>query len=231
MTPSVGTVEGRNELDAVRNLTAEWHLRHQASGIAMRRLVSEIFSGKTPPRSAYCDPSDSPNVYRAVKVGTLTGSGLNWSVGDRSFARFKRLSPDRVLKLGDIVLTAAAHHPRYIGAKVDVVDCLPAGWEDRCVPSGELLVIRAREDGIDPRALLMWLRTEAGRSTIQACVTGQTAHLHADYVLDVVIPDAVVRANVGEAIELLSASLRKRREFEMLAEGAVHCFGAAISTI
>ena len=37
---------------------------------------------------------------------------------------------DRLLQIGDIVLTAAAHHPRYnIGAKVDLIATLfrPAG--------------------------------------------------------------------------------------------------------
>jgi type I restriction enzyme M protein len=223
-----GKAEARTDAEVVRNLTAEWHLRHEATGVAMGELVAEIFTGKTPPRSAYCARSDEAGVYRTVKVGTLTGSGLDWSEGERTYAKFGKLPPRLILRRGDLVLTAAAHHPRYIGAKVDVVDVLPSGWEERCVPSGELMVIRPREDGIESRVLLMWLRTEAGRAAIQACVTGQTAHLHSEYVLDVVVPEEVVGVEAKHAIDLLNASLKMRRESERLAAEAVQSFRSAV---
>jgi hypothetical protein len=224
--PLEGRADERLDPDVARNLTAEWHLRAVADGVRLGELVDTVFTGRTAPRSAYC-VNDGPDVYRAVKVGNLTGAGISWVTGERSFARFKRVAETQTLRVGDVVLTAAAHHPRYIGAKVDIVDELPSDLEDRCLPSGELLVIRPRAGGIDPRALVMWLRTDQGRSAIQACITGQTAHLHAEYVVDVVIPHSVINADTSDAMQLLSRALAQRREAERLATEAVRAFHGA----
>jgi len=223
-----GRAEQRVDPDVERNLTAEWHLRAEVDGVRLGELVETVFTGRTAPRSAYC-VNEGPDVYRAVKVGNLTGAGISWATGDRSFARFKRVAANHTLRVDDVVLTAAAHHPRYIGAKVDIVDEFPPEFVDRCVPSGELLVIRAREDGIDPRVLLMWLRTDEGRAAIQACITGQTAHLHPEYVVDVIVPHSVVNADASEAVQLVSRALEQRRESERLAESAAGAFTRAIA--
>ena len=227
--PIPGQADVRPGADVLRNLTAEWHLRHQAEGLRLGDVVESVFTGRTPPRSSYCSPDAGQDVYRAIKVGNLTGSGINWGVGDRGHARFPRLSDEQALRVGDIVLTAAAHHPRYIGAKVDIVDKMPAGFEERCVPSGEVMVIRPRAGGVDPRVLLMWLRTDEGRTAIQACITGQTAHLHPDYVVDVVIPDDVLSANVSEAAEIVTKALETRREAERLAAQARELFADVVA--
>jgi hypothetical protein len=211
-----------------RNLTAEWQLRSMANGIPLRELATKIFTGRTPGRGQYCD-KDEPGVFRVTKVANLTGRGIDWSEGERSFAEFKRPPVGSLLELGDIALTAAAHHPRYIGAKVDLVDVLPAGWEERCIASGEVLIIRVDPAKIDPTALLLWLRSTTGRSAIQACVTGQTAHLHADYVGDVHIPEAVIASDLTTATGLVAESLTARRAAESLLEAAEDAFASTIA--
>lgn len=224
---SSGVVEPRTDPDIVRNLTVEWNLRRQVAGARLGDLTEVIFTGKTPPRRDYCapDPSD-PSVVRVLKVGNLTSAGIDWSVGQRSFARFSRPQLDRLLEVGDVVLTAAAHHPRYIGAKVDIVDQL-LDDAPQCVSSGEVMVIRCKPN-FDPRTLVLWLRTEEGREAIQACITGQTAHLHPEYVADVVVPADVLGADTSAANDLLTESLRRRRAFETARDDASAAFAAAI---
>jgi hypothetical protein len=155
-----------------------------------------------------------------LKVGDLTGNGIDWSPGERSHAAFPRPVTTKLLELGDIALTAAAHHPRYIGAKVDVVDVIPNQYGDRVMPCAEVLVIRPDRAKINPAALLLWLRSDEGRAALQACVTGQTAHLYPDEVAQIEIPQTVLEGDHSRAINLLRESLRLRRESEAAASAA-----------
>lgn len=211
-----------------RNLTAEWHLRAVGDGMALSKLSESIFLGKTPPRSHY-EAKETHGVLRVLKVGDLTGHGVDWSDKDRSYAKYARAPADRLLRPGDIVLTAAAHHPKYIAAKVDLVDVLPEGWEGRCIPAGEVLVIRPRPTALDPRVLVLWLRSTEGRSALQACVTGQTAHLHPDYVAEVRVPEALTTTDMSAPTNLLSQSLQARRTFEELEVAATREFENLVS--
>jgi hypothetical protein len=132
------------------------------------------------------------------------------------------------LQVGDIVTTAAAHHPRYIGAKVDIVDVLPPLFGERVFPCAELMVIRPDPTQVDPYALLLWLRSDEGRDALQACITGQTAHLHAEDVGDVVVPSRVLSFDVSEAREAVEESLRLRRMAEAQTEKAESLFSQAL---
>lgn len=220
----VGRVDDGAEL--ARNLSPEWHLRPRAIGIALGDLSNAIFAGRTPGRAAYVDGEAHMNSsYRMLKVGDLTGSGINWSPGERSHALFPRSVTTKLLALGDIALTAAAHHPRYIGAKVDIVDVIPGQYGDRVMPCAEVLVIRPDPTKVDPVALLLWLRSDEGRAALQACVTGQTAHLYSDDVAQIVVPQTVLDADHSHAVDLLQDSLRLRRNSEVAAAAAREAFG------
>ena len=215
-TTLLGSAEGRPlHADMDRNITAEWQIRAVGDGSPLGELAERIFLGKTPARALYGSKQEETAI-RVLKVGNLTGSGVDWTDGERSYARFKKTPTDRLLQIGDIVLTAAAHHPRYIGAKVDLIDSFPPGWDGRCLPSGELLVIRLTENEALRMALLLWLRCSDGRAAIQACVTGQTAHLHPEYVAEVRLPNTVVSADLSVAAGLLVRSLESRRVSEEL---------------
>src|SRR5690606_33018820 len=61
--------------------TANVSKRRPARGVPLGDLVSEIRTGRTPPRSAY---SDGPGLF-LIKVGNLTGAGINWVPRDRNF--------------------------------------------------------------------------------------------------------------------------------------------------
>ena len=89
----VGKVETREGADLARNMSAEWNLRSEAAGVRLGDLVETAFTGRTAPRSAYCEPDSDGNVFRTIKVGNLTGAGLDWSPGERGFATFKESPP------------------------------------------------------------------------------------------------------------------------------------------
>lgn len=207
------------------NLSPEWHLRPRAVGAPLGELSLAIFRGRTPGRAAYADGEAHPeSAYRMLKVGDLTGSGIDWSPGERSHAAFPRGVTTKLLALGDVALTAAAHHPRYIGAKVDVVDVIPPAYGDRVMPCAEVLVIRPDPAKVDPVALLLWLRSDDGRAALQACITGQTAHLYPDDAAQIVVPQRVLEADHSRAVELLRESLRLRRASEAAAAAAREAF-------
>jgi hypothetical protein len=103
---------------------------------------------------------------------------LSWKKRKRTFVtqKFYDKAGDRVLKVGDVCLTAAAHKPRYVGLKVDLVDSIPAKG---AVPSAELLVIRSKNpEVLPPEVILFYLRSIEGYSRIQEMVRGSTAHLY-----------------------------------------------------
>jgi type I restriction enzyme M protein len=218
-------------LDAeVRNLVPEWHLRTIASeGRPLEDLVTAVFAGRTPARSAYLGAADAvaadvQDVFRVLKVGDLTGAGIDWSLGDRSCVRMTKAPTSKLLQRGDIVTTAAAHHPRYIGAKVDIVDELPPLFGERVFACAELVVIRPDPEQVDPYALLLWLRTDEGRTALQACVTGQTAHLHPEDVGEIIVPSAVLDRDHSAARNAVEESLRLLRQSETALARAVHLF-------
>lgn len=230
----VGEVAGGQVHSAVqgpelsRNLTAEWLSRPTVDGRPLSELCESIFVGTTPPRAAYEEGCEGRNSYRMLKVADLTNHGVDWTPGERSIARLSRpRGTDRLIRMGDLALTAAAHHPRYIAAKVDYIDCLPDGFEARCLPVAEVLVLRPRPDAIDPILLLLWLRSDEGRAAVQSCITGQTAHLSPKDVAEVVMPHRVLEADARSAIEDLRESLRLRRLAEAAAESATHSFELA----
>ncbi len=205
-----------------RNMTPEWHLRPRADGPTLSELCSAIFCGRTPGRDAYRAGAEGtqPHIYRVLKVAGLTGSGIDWSPGERSCAAFARPVASKLLELGDIVLTAAAHHPRYIGAKVDIVDQLPEDFGGDVFPSAEVMVLRPDPERVAPVQLLLWLRTAAGRESLQACVTGQTAHLYPEDVGEIAVPGGLLESDPARAIGLARRSLELRRQAEAAAQEA-----------
>ncbi len=135
--------------------------------------VAEIIRGKNPPSGYYTN--EGPIL---LKVGDLAGSLVSWRSRDRNHVPAHWFNKQQSLHLrpGDICLTAAAHRPRYIGLKVDLLDEVP---QCGAMPSGEVIVVRLRRDsGIEPAALLFYLRGTEGYGQIQAIVRGSTGHLY-----------------------------------------------------
>jgi type I restriction enzyme M protein len=190
-------------------------------------LCVDLFCGRTPARSSYTNAG-----IRILKVRDLTGEGLDWTPGERSFVAPEFLGRGRktCLQTGDIVLTAAAHHPKYIGQKVDIVDAIPDHYaRDGVTCVAELLLIRVDPKLCDPYVLLLWLRSREGYESLQGCVVGQTAHLYATEVRNIRLPEAVFCPSqaVTQAVNLLKEALRLRAAFKMKHERATEVFSAA----
>lgn len=154
-----------------------------------------IGTGRTPARKDY---SEEGNFL--IKVGNLSGSGINWEARDRNFINnveiTKRLKSKKplLLKEGDILLTSSAHSPVYIAKKSDIFTGIPEFISTKNVSYvGEVMLIRVDQNKIDPYLLLAFLRSRNTINTIQKMVRGQTAHLHSNDISQLVIPKEVFK--------------------------------------
>ena len=201
-------VPAREVLQRASDLLSKRHGRPQ--GKTLRRFVDIVDTGRTPSRSAYT----SDGIF-IVKVGNLTGRGIDWEPRDRNFVSLKEgtkrgVSGSLGLRQGDVLLTASAHASRYIAKKVDVLAKVPEKYRSGGITFvGELMRIRPVL-GVDPYVLLTALRHPRVREDIQALVRGQTAHLHPRDILDVVVPFDL--HDPGEEIVELAILLRREAD-------------------
>ena len=154
-------------------------------GDVLREFVELANTGRTPARSAYTEDG-----MFILKVGNLTGRGIDWKPRDRNFVShvegIKRANIHKLnLREGDILLTSSAHAARYIGKKVDVIAHIPEDYEGLTFV-GEMIRLRPA-GGVDPFVLLAALRHPRVRADMQACVRGQTAHLNPGDLLEVMV--------------------------------------------
>lgn len=153
-----------------------------------RRPLAEFIeladTGKTPGRADYV--SDGAFI---VKVGNLTGRGIDWCPRDRNFVPTGTVKDKRCLLLGDVVLTSSAHHPRYIAEKVDVVGEPPPFVSQPVTFVGEVMRLRPKK-GVDPFWLLGLIRHPLVKAEMRQLIRGQTAHLNPKMVLALSVPEA-----------------------------------------
>lgn len=157
----------------------------------VRRLADVLElaqTGRTPARAAY-----TPGGTFAVKVGNLTGQGLDWAPRERNFVAPARVSESLVLREGDLVLTSSAHNPKYIAQKVDIVHAIPGG---RATFVAEVMRLRVRPGTVSPYELLAFLRAPATRAAILELVRGQTAHLRPSDLLTLPLPESLASAEL-----------------------------------
>lgn len=142
-----------------------------------------IFTGKTPAKKLYTETG-----FKILKVRDLTNKGIDWDKGERAFVSrtFFKKSP-RLFK-NDILFISSAHHPKYIGKKIDIIDTIPERYGDGLTCSAEILVLRVNPNIINPYYVLLFLKTEQGYKSIQACIRGQTAHIYPKDIKNIKIP-------------------------------------------
>lgn len=173
--------------------------------IRLRDVAEFVTTGKTPPRHSYTGKG-----LFVVKVGNLTGNGIKWLPRNRNFISHSELSKRRernlILQKGDILLTSSAHSPVYIAKKVDIVSEIP-GWVGGIASLvGEVMLIRPNKKLIDPFVLLAYLRSSNTMQQIQRLIRGQTAHLYAKDVLELVLPASLL--NPGDDLQGIADTLR-----------------------
>ncbi|MGC9101250.1 MAG: N-6 DNA methylase [Caldisericum sp.] len=173
---------------------------------------SKIFTGRTPPRKLYTNSG-----FKILKVRDLTGKGIDWDNTERAFVSQEFFIKNQDIKLeeNDILIISAAHHPKYIGAKVDIVDSIPERYKDGVLCSAELMVIRVNPNYIDPYYVLLFLKTNNGYKAIQSCIRGQTAHIYPKDIknIKIPIPPPDVFDEIKKEIDNLKYFLRKKTEY------------------
>jgi len=185
-----------------------------AKGKNIGALCELVKTGRTPARSKYADSG-----IFIVKVGNLTGKGINFEARDRNFINAgefdARNRAGLMLKAGDILLTSSAHAPKYIAKKVDIFDPPYEGVKEATFV-GEIMLIRPKQ-GVDPYRLLFLFRMNLIQHHLQESVIGQTAHLSPQTILDLKIDETFFDDNddINEAISLLKQeSIENKKQFD-----------------
>lgn len=166
-------------------------------GVVLSEVCKYIGTGKTPARNAY-----SKQGTFLIKVGNLTGTGLNWKARDRNYIPEEEMNKRKtslkplVLEKGDILLTSSAHSPVYIAKKSDIYVGTPKFMQLKYVSFvGEVMLVRANPERICPYLLLSFLRSTYAIEIIQNMVRGQTAHLYAKDLGQLIVPREVFLQN------------------------------------
>jgi len=164
--------------------------------IQLSELCEVITTGKTPARKDYTE-----NGYFIIKVGNLTGNGINWDARDRNFVnkteieKRKQSKKTLILQEGDILLTSSAHNPKYIAKKSDIYIHKPGFINELISFSGEVMLIRPNKHKINPYTLLAFFRHSETILHIQSMIRGQTAHLHSKDLLNLYVPNIIFKKN------------------------------------
>jgi len=171
----------------------------------------KIFTGKTPPRKLYITTG-----YKILKVRDLTGKGIDWDNDERAFVSYDFFMKNQNIKLqeNDILIISAAHHPKYIGQKVDIIDSIPARFKEGVICSAEIMVLRINPNYIDPYYVLLFLKTQDGYNAIQSCIRGQTAHIYPKDIkkIKIPLPSKKEFEKIKRQIEKIKKCLRRKTE-------------------
>ncbi|MEM3829425.1 MAG: N-6 DNA methylase [Conexivisphaerales archaeon] len=169
----------------------------------------EIFTGKTPPRKLYTNSG-----HKILKVRDLTNKGIDWDNNERAFVseNFFEKNQNIELQENDILIISAAHHPKYIGQKVDIIDSIPERYKNGVLCSAEIMVIRVNPMHIDPYYVLLFLKTNDGYKSIQSCIRGQTAHIYPKDIKNIKIPIPPKNEYIEREIENIKNSLKMKTD-------------------
>lgn len=217
----VSLIELARKSDSFELLENIFISKSSQKGRKLSELCDFIGTGKTPARRDYAEEGNF-----LIKVGNLSGSGINWEARDRNYINDieinKRLKSKKplVLKEGDILLTSSAHSPVYIAKKSDIYTGAPEFVGAKNISFvGEIMLVRANSKLISPFLLLSFLRSNETVTQIQNMVRGQTAHLHASDLGQLIVPDGVFAKNskYKKVEKLLEKQAELSREMNLLA--------------
>lgn len=205
-----------NPQDLIKNFAPEKFVFYRNHRNCTLKSLSDlcdgrIFTGRTPPRKLYTTCGN-----KILKVRDLTGKGIDWDRHERAFVSRIFFEKFRKIRLqeNDILIITAAHHPKYIGYKVDIIDSIPKRYEGGIICSAELMVLRVNMEHIDPYYVLLFLKTPDGYKSIQSCIRGQTAHIYPKDIkeIKVPVPSEEHLQQIKVDIERLKAALKRKTE-------------------
>ncbi len=170
--------------------------RASQNNAMLSNFCTLIRTGRTPARNKYSEAG-----FFLIKVGNLTGSGIDWCPRDRNFIpedeMFKRMSARSglILQENDILLTSSAHNSTYIAKKIDILSDVPDFVDMPLSYVGEVMLIRPDPSKVDPFKLLAYLRLPSVGAQLRSMVRGQTAHLHPADVESLPVNEKVLLEN------------------------------------
>jgi type I restriction enzyme M protein len=174
-------------------------------------LCTFVGTGKTAARKDYTDAG-----VHMVKVGNLTGRGIEFGSVDRQYVREEWAAkyPDAHLEPGDILFTASSHGPKWIGLKVDIFESPPDFVTQGVICCGEIMICRPDPERVDPYYLLAYVRSPAGYDAIQRCIRGQSGHIYPGEINEIAVPNPgnFTSDAVDEVISASKAALRLKAD-------------------
>lgn len=185
-----------------------------ADSLRLGDLAECICTGRTPSRASYSDEG-----MFVVKVGNLTGGGIDWSPRARNHIAVSGRMKPPMLQTNDILMTSSAHSLVYIAKKIDMVGERPDWIGDEVTFVGELLLVRPNPDLVDPFLLLAFLRLPSTGEALRSMASGQTAHLLPQDVAELGVPATAISSDgpLKEVAELLRQELELSRQVNELA--------------
>jgi len=170
-----------------------------------------IFTGTTPSRNKYTDEGN-----KIIKVRDLTGKGIDWDNFERGFVPkdFFLKKSKHVINEDDILFITAAHHPKYIGKKIEIVDTIPSRFQEGVLCTAEIMVLRINAEIIDPYYVYSFLKSSEGYTSMQSCIRGQTAHIYSKDIKNILIqiPPHDILSSINEELKSLRRHLSHRTE-------------------
>jgi restriction endonuclease S subunit len=173
------TISGEVIKNAER-LDAKFFYPEKMNIIKKIREYGDFESLKNLCKKGFPTRGDAPYKPKYVTQGVpvlvtdnLTGKGIDWeNVSYISESTYKHLKCK--IKEGDILLASTG-----MGSitKVDIVSFIPQEFENKCVATPKLTIIRANEEQINPYYLWLYLRSYFGQLQILTAVRGQTGQL------------------------------------------------------
>lgn len=173
----------------------------------LEELCIKISTGKTFKREQYKDKSETCNVFN-IKTTNLTNDGIDWykesHTGSYIDESLYETHGDAQVEPEDILLNCSAHNIEYVGRYVDIVETIPSEVGNKILCSGEVMVIQPDINKIDPVYLLFFLRSKLGQLQIRRIITGQSAHLYSEDMMNlfrVIIPPISKQKELGKRLK------------------------------
>lgn len=166
--------------------------------------VADVFNGKTPAKSDQRSQGFPVLKIRDVdQYGNF--KGLHESFVEDSFAAKFRA---KWVQSGDTLVLNAAHNADYVGSKV----FFARESVTNTLPTGEWLLVRAKENILHPGYINYWLRCDRTRKAIRFLVKG--IHLYPKDVatLQLPIPPLAEQQRIVDLLSRAEGIVRLRRE-------------------
>lgn len=173
--------------------------------------VAVVFNGKTPSKAEQRLAGHPVLKIRDVdEHGEFPGSFESFV--DTSFAQKFN---GKLLCSGDTLLLNAAHNAAYVGSKSFFVHGSAIG----ALATGEWLIIRPKQQYVDPRFLFYWSKVSGTARRIGELVKG--IHLYPSDVADITLdlPSVGVQRELSHILDAATAVCRVRRHALELNEG------------